>query len=72
MGADHVPHREIGNRWGLAETLNHLGDSQHAAGHRAEARAAWEEAYLILEDLGHPEAGPIRGKLRELDTTDAS
>jgi DNA-binding SARP family transcriptional activator len=57
---------EIGNRWGLAETLNHLGDSQHAAGNLAEARLAWEEACAILDDLGHPDAAPIRGKLREL------
>ncbi len=58
--------REIGNRWGLAETLNHLGDAELANGHRAEARTAWEEALLILDDLGHPDAGPIQGKLREL------
>jgi DNA-binding SARP family transcriptional activator len=62
-------HREIGSRWGLAETLNHLGDSQHADRNLAEARVAWEEAFAILDDLGHPDAGPIQGKLRELDTT---
>jgi tetratricopeptide (TPR) repeat protein len=60
-------YREIGSRWGLAEALNHLGDAEHADGHRAEARTAWEEAYLILDDLGHPDAPPIKGKLRELD-----
>jgi DNA-binding SARP family transcriptional activator len=65
-------HREIGSRWGLAETLNHLGDAQHADGHRAEARTAWEEAYVILDDLGHPDAPPIRRKLQELDASAAS
>jgi len=65
-------YREIGSRWGLAEALNHLGDSEHADGHRAEARSAWEEAYLILDDLGHPDAPPIRTKLRELDASATS
>jgi DNA-binding SARP family transcriptional activator len=64
--------REVGDRWGLAETLNHMGDSQHAAGNLADARLAWEEACAILDDLGHPDAGPIRGKLRELDATGPS
>jgi DNA-binding SARP family transcriptional activator len=65
-------YREIGSRWGLAETLNHLGDSQHADRNLAEARVAWEEAFAILDDLGHPDAGPIQGKLRELDAGGAS
>jgi tetratricopeptide (TPR) repeat protein len=59
-------YREIGSRWGLAEALNHLGDSQHADRNLAEARVAWDEAFAIFDDLGHPDAGPIRGKLREL------
>jgi len=65
-------YREIGSRWGLAEALNHLGDSEHADGNLAQARSAWEEAYLILDDLGHPDAPPIRTKLRELDASTAS
>ena len=59
--------REIGSRPGLAETLDHLGDARLAAGDQAEARAAWEEALAILDDLGHPGAGPIRAKLTEKD-----
>ena len=60
--------REIGSRRGLAETLGHLGDTRRAAGDPAEARAAWEEALAILDDLGHPDADRVRGQLRELDT----
>jgi DNA-binding SARP family transcriptional activator len=65
-------YREIGSRWGVAEALKHLGESELADGHRAEARTAWEEAYLILDDLGHPDAPPIRRKLQELDAGAAS
>ncbi len=60
-------HREIGSRWGLAETLGHLGDARRAAGNPAEARTAWEESLAILDELHHPDAGQIRAKLRELN-----
>ena len=58
-------HREVGSRWAAAETLGHLGDACHAAGEPAEARAAWEEALAILDDLRHPDADRIRAKLRD-------
>ena len=60
-------HRENGSRWGVAETLGHLGDTRRAAGNPQEARAAWDEALAILADLHHPDADQIRAKLRELD-----
>jgi tetratricopeptide (TPR) repeat protein len=47
---------EIGDRWGEADTLGHIGDAQHAAGHRQQARASWERALAILDDLHHPHA----------------
>jgi tetratricopeptide (TPR) repeat protein len=56
-------YREVGDRWGQAETLGHTGDVHHAAGHRQQACQAWEEALAILEDLQHPDAGQIRAKL---------
>jgi tetratricopeptide (TPR) repeat protein len=59
-------YREVGDRWGQAETLGHTGDVHHAAGHRQQARRAWEEALAILEDLRHPDAGQIRAKLAGL------
>ncbi len=59
-------HRELGGRWGAAETLGHLGDTQDAAGNPVAARIAWEEALAILDDLRHPDAGLIRGKLAKL------
>jgi tetratricopeptide (TPR) repeat protein len=55
--------REIGDRRGQADTLVHIGDAQLAAGHPGEARAAWEEALTILDDLHDPYAAQIRTKL---------
>jgi len=59
--------RETGDRWGQADTLGHLGDTRHATGRPDEARAAWEEALAILDELHHPEAARVRTKLTGLD-----
>lgn len=62
-------HRGIGSRWGVAETLCHLGDARHAVGDRTAARTAWEEALTILDDLHHPDRDRIRAKLTDLGAT---
>jgi tetratricopeptide (TPR) repeat protein len=59
-------YREIGDRWAQAETLGHIGDTRLAAGQPDEARAAWEEALAILDDLRHPGAGQVRATLAGL------
>jgi tetratricopeptide (TPR) repeat protein len=46
--------REIGDRDSEAESLAALGDTYHAAGDDAAARAAWEEAARILDQLDVP------------------
>ena len=43
-----------------------IGDTRLAAGQPDEARAAWEEALAILDDLRHPGAGQVRAKLAGL------
>jgi tetratricopeptide (TPR) repeat protein len=65
-------YREIGDRWGQAETLGHIGDTRQAAGHPNEARVAWEEALAILDDFRHPDAGQIRAKLADLGAEPAT
>jgi tetratricopeptide (TPR) repeat protein len=60
--------REFGDRLGDAEILTHLGDNHHAAGELAQAREAWQQALAILDDLRHPNVGPVRAKLAS--TTD--
>ena len=56
-------HREAGDRFYEAEALTHLGDTRHAAGELDQAHEAWQHALAILEDLHHPDAGPVRVKL---------
>ncbi len=46
-----------------------LGDTYLAAGDSASARAAWDNALAILDDLGHPDAAQVREKLKTLNTT---
>jgi len=56
--------RELRDRFDEAEILVHLGDSHLAAGDQPEAHDAWRQALTILEDLHHPDADQLRGKLR--------
>ncbi|MFI6098044.1 AfsR/SARP family transcriptional regulator [Lentzea sp. NPDC051213] len=58
--------RSFGDRFWTADVLVHLGDSHLAAGCAGPARAAWQEALGILEDLDHPDAGAVRARLRPL------
>ncbi|MDX3310008.1 tetratricopeptide repeat protein [Streptomyces sp. ME08-AFT2] len=56
--------RALGDRFREAHALEHLGDAHGALGRREEALALWEEALALFEDLHHPDAGPVRAKLR--------
>ncbi|PSL52664.1 putative ATPase [Saccharothrix carnea] len=55
--------RDAGERFFEATTLTHLGDSQHAIGDTGGARSTWLRAAAILDDLAHPDAGPVRARL---------
>ena len=55
--------RRLRDRFDEAEVLVHLGDSHLATGHQPEAHRAWRQALTILEDLRHPDADQLRGKL---------
>ena len=50
----------------VAETLTSLGDCHQAAGKTTAAREAWERALAILDEMRHPDAAGIRGKLGQL------
>src|SRR6185312_15072926 len=58
---------QFGDRWGRAWALAHLGDARFAVGSPMMARQAWQQALAVLEDLRHPDAEPVRAKLRQLD-----
>jgi tetratricopeptide (TPR) repeat protein len=57
---------ELGNRVYEATCLVHLGDAYHAADEPQQARDAWQRALAIFDDLHHPDADKVRGKLRQL------
>ena len=50
----------------VAETLTSLGDCHRAAGRTTAAREAWERALAILDEMQHPDAESLRGKLGQL------
>ena len=60
--------RQLGDRYGQADALAFLGDAYRARGELTAARQAWRQALVILDELRHPEAAEVRGKLRETST----
>ena len=55
--------RNVGDRYEEAQTLVRLGDAHHAATNPDAAQSAWQQALSILDELGHPNAEPLRTKL---------
>jgi tetratricopeptide (TPR) repeat protein len=55
--------RDLRDRYYEAGTLESLGDTHHAAGNLDAALKAWLPALDILDDLHHPDAEQVRGKL---------
>lgn len=58
-------YRAIRDRSLEADTLVHIGDTRHAAGEHERAADAWRQALDILDDIGHPDAEAVRGKLKD-------
>jgi tetratricopeptide (TPR) repeat protein/transcriptional regulator with XRE-family HTH domain len=59
--------RRAGARYFEADTLTHLGDTYQAAGDPDSARGAWQQALSVFDELQHPDAEAVRGRLLELD-----
>jgi DNA-binding SARP family transcriptional activator/tetratricopeptide (TPR) repeat protein len=55
--------REMGDRHNVADMLARLADAHLANGDPQAAKDAWQDALTILDDLQHPDADQIRGKL---------
>jgi DNA-binding SARP family transcriptional activator/tetratricopeptide (TPR) repeat protein len=58
-------HHELGDRYQVTVVLTHLGDTHHAAGDADAATDAWRRALDVLEQLGHPDAGPVSARLEK-------
>jgi tetratricopeptide (TPR) repeat protein len=56
-----------GNRLLLANTLGHLAETHALAGDLGAARAAWQRALEVYDDLRHRDGAKVRAKIRELD-----
>ncbi|OKH99234.1 regulator [Streptomyces sp. CB02923] len=54
-----------GNSWVRANALSTLGHALHRTDHPDRARACWQEALAIYEQLGSPEATDVRELLAE-------
>ncbi|MFI7544433.1 ATP-binding protein [Actinoplanes sp. NPDC049599] len=48
-----------------AQLTDHLGDTHQVIGDHTTARERWEEAYKILVDANHPQAGDVARKLQQ-------
>jgi DNA-binding SARP family transcriptional activator/tetratricopeptide (TPR) repeat protein len=59
--------RAQAHRHAESVTLINLGDTQLATGEPGQARAVWECALSILDDLDHPDADDVRTRLDALD-----
>nr|WP_281367958.1 tetratricopeptide repeat protein [Nonomuraea typhae] len=55
--------RLAGSRWGEADALARRGGALEAQGRLQEARAAWQEALTLYEDVDDPRARDIRAYL---------
>ncbi|MEU9388309.1 hypothetical protein AB0D38_48690, partial [Streptomyces sp. NPDC048279] len=53
-----------------ADTLVHIGDTHRAAHHDRQAALAWREALAVLDEIDHPEAEDLRGRLKDLAPPD--
>ncbi|MEV5442088.1 BTAD domain-containing putative transcriptional regulator [Streptomyces sp. NPDC052644] len=56
-------HRQLGNRYDEANVLRELAVVQEAAGDPRAARDSLRLALAVLEELDHPEAEALRGRL---------
>ncbi|MFF7950083.1 AfsR/SARP family transcriptional regulator [Streptomyces griseorubiginosus] len=56
--------RKTGDRRSEAIGLAYLGDTFDAAGEPEAARGAWTRALAVFDELGLPEADPLRDRLR--------
>jgi tetratricopeptide (TPR) repeat protein len=55
--------RRLGDHYREATTLINLGEAQQAAGDQDAARHTWRQALSILDQLHHPDAVKVRGRL---------
>jgi DNA-binding SARP family transcriptional activator len=58
--------RPLGDRYTEAEILIHIGDARYDGGDPPSAHGSWQQALVILDELEHPNAAKLRGRIGEL------
>ncbi|MGP3949297.1 BTAD domain-containing putative transcriptional regulator [Streptomyces sp. 7N604] len=61
--------RGIGGEWRRANALTVLGQALSGVGHADRARACWQDALAVYEQLGSPEADEVRRLLAPVAAT---
>jgi DNA-binding SARP family transcriptional activator/tetratricopeptide (TPR) repeat protein len=61
-------YHEFDDHFNEADTLASLGDAHLAAGQPEPARAAWQDALIVLDRIGHPGTDQLRAKLAAVTT----
>ena len=56
--------QHIGDRHGQAQTLRAIGDLQHDLCEADAANASWQQALDLFKELGDPQAGELRARVR--------
>jgi hypothetical protein len=56
-------YRRLDDRYEQAATLARLGDTHAAAGDDGAACGRWRQALALFDELHHPDADELRGKL---------
>jgi predicted negative regulator of RcsB-dependent stress response len=64
-----ILHHEHGDGYYEATTPEHLGDAYHAASDPTAARASWQQAAEIFDDLDRPDAAQVHAKLTTLQAS---
>lgn len=59
-------YRRNGYRIKVADTLVRIADVRHDMGDLASARVAWQEAHVLLVELGHADAASVLEKLENI------
>jgi DNA-binding SARP family transcriptional activator/tetratricopeptide (TPR) repeat protein len=54
---------QVGERYFCGRALACLGDTQQAAGDHDAARGSWQQALSVFQELRHPDAREVEGKL---------
>jgi predicted ATPase len=49
-------YQDLGDKWGVAATLNGLGDMAHQQGNYQEATARYQEALVLFKEIGNEQA----------------